>query len=110
MQLYIHLILLATLILLGGHLIWNWPNPVKKLRYRHPEQALGVGPVWTEEQGPPLNYMWVWKDGNRIRMEFRNMPGVVVACDSRVAGELSEALKKMADTDCEIKIEKGIST
>ena len=27
------------------------------------------------------------------------MPGVVVACDSRVAGELSEALEKMVDKE-----------
>lgn len=95
----IHIFLLAALALYAGHLIWNWPRDHKGRQYRHPQDALGVGPVWTEEQGLPLHYMWVWKDANRIRMEFRNMPGVIVAFDSRVAGELSESLEKMVDTD-----------
>ena len=95
----IHFFLLFVLALFAGHLIWNWPRDHNGRQYRHPHDALGVGPTRTEEQGPPLPYMWVWRDANRIRMEFRNMPGVVVACDSRVAGELSEALEKMVDKD-----------
>jgi hypothetical protein len=94
----IYLLLLATIILIGGRLVWSWPDPVKKLRYRHPENALGVGPVWSKEQGPPLHYMYVWREGDRLNMEFRNLPGVVIACYWGVTQELSESLKKLVDS------------
>jgi hypothetical protein len=67
----------------------------KPIQYKHPQDSIGIGPVWNE--GPPLHYMYVWKDNDRLKMEFRNLPGVVVACDARVAQELSETLKKFAE-------------
>lgn len=66
-----------------------------KCKYEHPKNSIGVGPTWTEEQGPTLPYMWIWLDSSRLNMEFRNMPGVVVKLDSRVVPELSEALSKI---------------
>jgi hypothetical protein len=92
-------LILLSLLVLGGLAVWNWPNPVRRLKYKHPERALGVGPVWSKEQGPPLHYMYVWKEGERLNMEFRNLPGVVIACYWGVAPELSESLKKLVDKE-----------
>lgn len=71
-------------------------NPARSINYKHPSYAIGVGPVWTENQGP-ISYMYVWRDkeARRLHMEFRNLPGVVVSADDKVIQELSEALKQL---------------
>lgn len=94
-----HLLLLATTVLIGCHTLWMLSRKPAGPRYRHPSDAIGVGPVWTKEQGPPLHYMYIWKEDQRLKMEFRNLPGVVIACYSGVIQELSESMKKLVDTE-----------
>lgn len=70
-------------------------NPPHSIKYKHPDHAIGVGPVWTETQGPPINYMYVWRDSKRLHMEFRNLPGIIISADDCVIKELSEALRSL---------------
>lgn len=95
-----HVVTVSALIILAflGFLILSTPcvHKYKHPKYKHPKNSVGVGPVWTEEKGPPLPYMWIWLDSSRMNMEFRNMPGVVIKLDSRVVPELSESLNQIS--------------
>lgn len=92
----IQIILLLTTIVLGFFILYKTHNnSIYSINYKHPSDAIGVGPISTES--PSINYMYVWhdKDAKRLRMEFRNLPGVTVSADDRIIQELSEALKKI---------------
>ncbi len=96
MSILIQTILLIVMILVSICIYYKMlKKPPYTLKYKHPDHAIGVGPVWTETQGPPINYMYVWRDAKRLNMEFRNLPGVVISADNCVIKELSEALKSL---------------
>ena len=91
----IQIVLLLIIIISVFFIYKKAKNPVCSFKYKHPSHAVGVGPVWTETQGPPIHYMYVWhdKDAKRLHMEFRNLPGIVISSDDIIIQELSEALK-----------------
>lgn len=96
MSLLIQTILLIMVVFAGIGIYYKMlKNPLYSLKYKHPDHAIGVGPVWTETQGPPINYMYVWRDAKRLHMEFRNLPGIIISADDCVIKELSEALRSL---------------
>jgi len=53
-----------------------------------PEDAASIG---------PNDYMRVWRDKNRIKMVFRNIPQATVCFDCRAARDFAEWLQKNGD-------------
>jgi hypothetical protein len=52
-----------------------------------PDNAVSAG---------PNDYMKIWTEGERVCINFRNMPTAKVMFDKRVCGELSERLKDIS--------------
>jgi hypothetical protein len=53
-----------------------------------PEDAASIG---------PNDYMRAWREGNRIKIVFRNIPEATVAFDCRAAREFAEWLQQNGD-------------
>ena len=53
-----------------------------------PDDAASIG---------PNGYMRAWRDGNRIKMKFRNIPQVTICFDCRAAGDFAEWLQRNGD-------------
>lgn len=90
---------LPLLIFFGGlyHLMKNTrPRGYLSEDYAFPAHAIAIGPRMPANGYPEMPYMHVWLHDRVLKMEFRNMPGVVIRMDSACCGELAAALNKLA--------------